>query len=167
MTTKKVYITNDITAHLYGDRVIFTDSANNECAHSTTSNEALKIAFEAIMDDFKEYVFNDAEDIDIGENDYGKPCIFVRYSLANNGFNDCHKALNLFEKYYAEEPNIDLGLSDNDTIYCEYYLNTELSNPDRGQYVYDLGIKFNTDFSDKYFEAGYGFSELTFELYIQ
>lgn len=167
MEIKKVYINNDTIAQLYGDRVIFTDSANNECAHSTTSNEALKIAFEAIMDDFRNDIFKDAEEIEIYDNDYGKPCIFVRYSLKKHCFNDCHEALNLFEKYYAEKPKVEIELSDNDSIYCEYYLNTELSKLYNGQYVYDLGIKFETDFSDEYFETGYGSAELTFELYIQ
>lgn len=168
MEIKKVCINNDgIIANLYGDRVTFTNGANNECAHNITSNEALKIAFEAIMDDFRDYIFSEAEEIEIYENDYGKPCIYVRYSLTHNGFNICHKTLNLFDKYYTEQPNVEICLSDNDSIFCEYYLNEQLSDLSKGQYVYDLGIKFNADFTDEYFEAGYGCAKLTVELYIQ
>lgn len=166
MTTKKVCINNDgIIANLYGQRVTFTDSANNECAHTITPNEALKIAFEAIMDDFKDYIFIDAEEIEIYENDYDKPCICVSYSLKHNGFNVCHKTLNLFDKYYAEEPNVEIRLSDNDSIFCEYYLNEQLSDLSKGQYVYDLGIKFNADFTDIAFDATE--AQLTAELYIR
>lgn len=171
MTTKKVYITNDITAHLYGDRVTFTDSANNDCTSNIilndvlTANDILKIAYEAIMEDFRNDIFRDAEEIEIYENDYGKPCICVSYSLKNNGFDVCHKTLNLFNKDYAETPSVELRLSNNDAIYCDYWLDELASEKNNGRYVYQLGIKFNTDFTDREFEAIY--DELTFELYIQ
>lgn len=171
MTTKKVYITDDITAHLYGDRVTFTDSANKDCTSNIilndvlTSDNLLKIAYEAIMDDFRGDIFRDAEEIEIYKNDYGKPCICVSYSLKHNGFNVCHEILNLFNKYYIEKSKVEITLSDNDSIICDYYYDNLASEADKGRYVYQLGIKFNTDFTDRDFECIY--DELTFELYIQ
>ncbi len=171
MTTKKVYITNDITAHLYGERVTFTDSTNTDWTHTIilndvlTPNDLLKIAYEAIMDDFRNDIFRDAEEIEIYENDYGKPCICVSYSLKNNGFDVCHNTLNLFNKDYAEKPNVKITLSDNDSIFCDYWFDELASETNNGRYVYQLGIKFNTDFTDREFDSIY--DALTFELYIQ